>query len=387
MGAQSAVRLRTVVPAGSAWIFRKMVREADERTPPGSVVRVLDRDGLFVAQAFWNPRSELALRVLSRDEAPIDDEWFRRTVARAVALRKDVLRLDGVTNAWRAVFSEADGIPGLIVDRFANVLSCQVSTLGAYRAFPVLIDELKKRLGATVVHVSADPKIAKLEGFPVPQSAGDAARVVIREHGLDFEVDCAGGHKTGFFLDQRDSRLRVRELARGRRALDLCSYTGGFALNAAKGDAASVTAVDLDEKAVAQARYNADLNKLGAKIKFVHADVFEHLRSLKGALPELVIVDPAKQAMQKDDVQRALGYYHDLNALVFEHCAKDALVLSCSCTGMVSEHAFLDALSQAAISARRSVTFLEVRGAPADHPVPSNFPQARYLKAVLVRVE
>lgn len=387
MSDQHVVRLRTVVPAGSAWIFRKMVRDADERTPPGSVVRVLDRDGGFVAQAFWNPRSELSLRVLTRDEAPIDDEWFRRTVARAVALRKDVLRLDAVTNAWRAVFSEGDGLPGLVVDRFANVLSCQVSTLGAYRAFPVLVEELKRRLGATVVHVSADPKIAKLEGFPMPQSAGEAARAVIQEHGLEFEVDCAGGHKTGFFLDQRDSRLRARELVRGRRALDLCSYTGGFALNLAKGDAASVTAVDLDEKAVAQARRNADRNRLGQKIRFVHADVFEHLRSLQGALPEFVVVDPAKQAMQKDEVQRALGYYHDLNALVYERCAKDALVLSCSCTGMVTEHAFLDALSQAANSARRSVTFLEVRGAPADHPVPSNFPQARYLKTVLARVE
>jgi 23S rRNA (cytosine1962-C5)-methyltransferase len=380
------VRLRTVVPSGSAWIFRKMVRDADPRTEPGSVVRVLDRDGGFVAQAFWNPKSELALRVLTRDEAPVDDEWFRRAVRRAVALRRDVLQLDRVANAWRAVFSEGDGIPGLVVDRFADVLSCQVSTLGAYRAFPVLAEELKRLLAPRVVHVAADPKIAKIEGFPMPSSAGEAARVVVREHGLDFEVDCAAGHKTGFFLDQRESRLRVRELARGRRALDLCSYTGGFALNLAKGDAASVTAVELDEGAVAQAKRNAERNKLGGRVKLVHADVFDFLRSLQGPPPEFVVVDPAKQAVGKHEVKRALGYYHDLNALVFERCAKDALVLSCSCTGLVSEHAFLGALSDAAVSARRTVTFLDVRGAPADHPVPSDFPQARYLKVVLARV-
>jgi 23S rRNA (cytosine1962-C5)-methyltransferase len=272
------------------------------------------------------------------------------------------------------------------VDRFADVLSCQVSTLGAYRAFPVMVEELKRLLEPRVVHVAADPKIAKLEGFPFPASAGEAARVVIREHGLEFEVDCAGGHKTGFFLDQRESRLRVRELSRGRRVLDLCSYTGGFAINAAKGDAASVTGVDLDEAAVAQAKRNAERNKLAGKLKFVHADAFDYVRGLQGPAPELVVVDPAKQATQKDDVPRALKHYHDLNALVFERCAKDALVLACSCTGLVSEHAFLGALSDAAISARRVVTFLDVRGAPADHPVPSDFPQARYLKVVLARV-
>src|SRR5262249_28744446 len=154
-------------------------------------------------------------------------------------------QLDRETDAWRAVFSEADGLPGLVVDRYADVLSCQVGSLGVYRAFPVLADELKRRLAPRVVHVSADPKIASIEGFPVPDSAGAAARAVVREHGLSFDVDCARGHKTGFFLDQRDSRRRVRELAAGRRVLDLCSYTGGFALNAAKGGAASVTAVDL----------------------------------------------------------------------------------------------------------------------------------------------
>ena len=257
---QSVVHLRTVVPASGPWIFRKMVRDASPRTEPGAVVRVVDRDGGFVAQAFWNPKSELALRVLTRDERPVDDEWLRRAVRRAIALRRDALQLDRVSDAWRVVFSEADDLPGLVVDRFAHVLSCQVSTLGIYRAFPVIADELKRELGATVLHVSADPKIAKIEGFPMPQSAGESARVTIRENGLSYDVDCAEGHKTGFFLDQRESRRRVRDLAKGRRVLDLCSYTGGFALSAAKGDAASVTAVDLDEAAIAQAERNAKRN-------------------------------------------------------------------------------------------------------------------------------
>ena len=144
--------------------------------------------------------------------------------------------------------------------------------------------------------------------------------------------------------------------------------------------------MDLDEAAIAQAERNAKRNGLAGKVKFVHADVFEHLRALRGDAPELVIVDPAKQASSREDVPKALGYYRDLNALVYEKAARDALVLSCSCTGMVSESAFLDVLAQAAVGARRSVTFLEMHGAPADHPVPSDFPQARYLKVVLARV-
>jgi 23S rRNA (cytosine1962-C5)-methyltransferase len=381
------VRLRTVVPSRGPWIFRKMVDAADPRTEPGSIVRVLDREGTFVAQAFWNPKSEIALRVLTRAEEPVaDDAWLRAAVARAVSLRRDVLALDRQGDAWRAVFSEADLLPGLVVDRYGDVLSCQVSTLGIYRAFAVLADELKRRCGARVVHVAADPKIAKLEGFPVPDSAGAAARTSIRENGIAFEVDCALGHKTGFFLDQRDSRRRVRELAKGRRALDLFSYTGGFALNAARGGARSVVAVDLDEQAVAQARRNVDRNRLTEQVNCIHADAFDFLRGLKGGEHDLVVVDPAKQAANRSELSKALRYYEDLNTLAYAKAARDALVLSASCTGVVSESDFLECLSRAARNAGREVTFLEVRGAPGDHPVPADFPQARYLKCVLARV-
>ena len=386
-GALPNVRLKTVVPSRGPWIFRKMVDAADPRTEPGAIVRVLDREGGFVAQAFWNPKSELALRVLTRAETPVVDEaWLRATVARAVSLRREVLKLDRESDAWRAVFSEADALPGLVVDRYADVLSCQVASLGIYRAFPVLSNELRKRLGARVVHVAADPKIAKLEGFPVPDGAGDAARTTIRENGLQFDVDCAAGHKTGFFLDQRDSRRRVRDLAKGRRALDLCCYSGGFAMNAARGGAREVTAVDLDEDAVAMAERNVKKNGLASAVRVVHGDAFGFLRSSGEPAYDLIVVDPAKQATNRSDLTRALRYYEDLNTLAYGRAAPGALVLSCSCTGVVSEADFLEALSRAARNARREATFLDVRGAPADHPVPADFPQARYLKCVLARI-
>jgi 23S rRNA (cytosine1962-C5)-methyltransferase len=381
-----AVRLKTVVPSRGPWIFRKMVDAADPRTEPGAIVRVLDREGGFVAQAFWNPKSELALRVLTRDETPaVDDGWIRRAVSRAVALRRDTLKLDRQGDAWRAVFSEADQLPGLVADRYGDVVSCQVSSLGVYRAFPVIAEELRLRLSARVVHVAADPRIAKIEGFPVPDGAGAAARTVVHENGLEFEVDCAEGHKTGFFLDQRDSRRRVRDLAKGRKVLDLFCYSGGFSLNAAKGGAADVTGVDLDEAAIAQAGRNAKRNALGA-VRFVHADAFAFLRGLADRGFGLVVVDPAKQAANRSGLAKALRYYEDLNTLAFAKAAPGGLVYSCSCTGVVAEPDFLEALSRAARNAHREATFLDVHGAPADHPVPADFPQARYLKCVLARV-
>ncbi len=385
MRGTDSIRLRAR-PHGAA-IFRKMVAPGVEGVEAGTVVRVLDRDGKFVGQAFWNPRSEIALRVLSRDEAPpVDDDWFRAVIRRAVTLRQDVLQLDGVTDAYRVVHAEGDALPGLIVDRYADVISCQVSSLGIYRTFPILRDVLVEAFAARTVHVTADPRLAKREGFPIPRGAGADARAEITEHGLRFDVDCAGGHKTGFFLDQRDSRARVRSLARGRRVLDLFSYTGGFALNAARGGATAVRAVDLDEKAVAAGRANAERNGLARQVEFEHADAFDVLRGMTSGAFDLIVVDPAKQAHSRNELDRAKKMYVDLNRLAFEKAARGGLVLTCSCTGLLDESAFLSALSRAAFLSGRHVTFVEIAGAPGDHPVAADTPEGRYLKTVLCRV-
>jgi 23S rRNA (cytosine1962-C5)-methyltransferase len=364
-----------------------MVDRSSRGIEAGSVVRVEGRDGAFVGQAFWNPRSEIALRLLTRhEEPPVDDGWFADVVRRAVTLRRETLALERVTDAYRVIHAEGDGLPGLVVDRYADVLSCQVSSLGIYRHFGVLRDALVGALGTRVVHVTAEPRLAKREGFPVPRGAGKDARTTIQEHGLRFAVDCAGGHKTGFFLDQRDSRLRIRQLARGRRVLDLFSYCGGFALNAARGKAQNVTAVDLDEDAVAVGRENAAANGLESAVEFRHADAFDVLREARPGRYDLLVVDPAKQAHVRRDVGKAVRYYTDLNRLAFEKVESGGLVLSCSCTGLVDEPAFLEALGRAAFQSGRHVTFLEVRGAPADHPVAADVQEGRYLKCVLSRV-
>ncbi len=385
MRAPPTIKLRS--PPRGAAIFRKMVDRNARGVEAGTVVRVIDRDGRFIGQAFWNPKSEIALRILTRDEEPaIDDAWFEDTALRALRLRREVLAIDRVTDACRIIHAEGDRLPGLIVDLYGDVLSCQVSSLGIYRNFPVIRDALTKALGTRCVHVTAEPKLAKIEGFPIPGGAGRDARTRIHEHGLTFDVDCAAGHKTGFFLDQRDSRLRIRQLAKGKRVLDLFCYTGGFALNAARGKASQVVAVDLDEAAVAAGRQNAERNGLGDDVTFVHKDAFEVLRTTTQGAYGLMIVDPAKQAHQRSEVGRALGYYTDLNRLVFEKAPPDGLVLSCSCTGLVDESAFLEALSRAAHRAGRHVSFLEVNGAPPDHPVAADTQEGRYLNVVLCRV-
>ncbi len=317
---------------------------------------------------------------------PVTDAWFGAAIRDAVALRRDVLGLDRNTNAYRVVNSEADRLPGLIVDRYADVLSCRVSSLGAYRVFPVIRDALKEALQPRVVHVAADPRVAKREGFPIPDGAGDAARATITEGGLSFHVDCARGHKTGFFLDQREARRRVRALASGRRVLDLFCYTGAFALNAARGGARDVLAIDLDEKAVAAARENAARNGLSDAVSIKHEDAFDILRSLRRGRFDLMVLDPAKQGRGRSEVERSLRYYFDLNRLAIGAAPSGGLIVTCSCTGAVREAEFLGMLADAAATAGRAASFLEIAGAPADHPVATDHPEGRYLKRVLMRV-
>ena len=371
-----------VVPEGP-WIRREDVQRPRGRVDPGAEVRVIDGRNQYAGRALYNPKSEIVLRVLTRHDEDLDAQWFHRQIGRAVKLRTEVLGLPRFTDAMRLVNSEGDGLSGLIVDRFGDVLSCQVGSLGIHRRFDWIRAALLDHVPSRLIHVSASPGIAKREGFPEPIGGGDLARTEIREAGLRFAVDCEGGHKTGFFLDQRNSRHRIRQLSKGRCVLDLFCYTGGFALNAARGGAERVVGVDLDEWAIEQAEHNARENRLDERVDFVHQDAFDQLRSLRGGEFDLIVVDPAKQATHRGQIGKALRYYEDLAALAYEKVQPGGLVLSCSCTGLVSETEFLGALSRGAERAGRQVQFLDIDGAPPDHALAADFPRGRYLNAVL----
>lgn len=382
------VALRTARASDHPWIFRRMLRQGAEKAArPGARVRIADRTGAVVGQGLFNPGSQIALRVLSDAAAPeIDDAWLTARVAEADALRRNVLVLEGVTDAYRVVHSEADGLSGLVVDRYADALSVELFSLGMQAWLPAIRRTLEGLYPGAAIHVRLDKRSAELEGMaPLPAETLPAP-VTIREHGLAFRVDFASGHKTGFFLDQRDNRQAILRFTPGRRALDAFCCTGAFGIFlAAKGGAASVTAVDLDDGALALARENARAN--GAAVDFRKADVFDFLRGEAAAARRYgtVVLDPAKFARDPKGVEKALRDYEDLNALALGVLEPGGILLTCSCSGAVPEEAFGAAVHRAACRAGRRLQILERRGAAPDHPVAAHCPETGYLKALVCR--
>jgi 23S rRNA (cytosine1962-C5)-methyltransferase len=381
------VRLKIARRSAHPWIFQKMVEKPARRLPPGSVVDVLDRDGQWVGRGFYNGHSRITLRVLTADPAePIDAAFFAGRLARAVALRRDWLSLDAVTDAYRLVHAEGDGLSGLVVDRFGTTLVLELFAAGMYRFREVLVNALAEHFPDSRFYWFAEEHVQKQESFDCrpPEPPPPA---VICEHGMRFRVAPGSKHKTGFFLDQRDNRKALAAFCPGRRVLDLCCNTGGFAVYAKTlGGAEEVVGVDLDEQALALARQNANLNQ--ARIRFVQADLFPWLRDILpgGQRFDVVVLDPSKQTRDREELGLALKRYLDMNRLALQAVAPGGIFLTCSCTGLVSEPEFLETLRRAAWQAGRTVQVLRVGGAAPDHPFLLHVPEGRYLKAVFCLV-
>lgn len=383
-----AVTLKIERRSGHPWIFQKMVEKPPTRIPPGTVVDILDRTGQWVGRGFYNGHSRIALRVLTakQDEA-IDAEFFTRSIGAAIAFRRDVLKLDEVTDAYRLVHSEADSLSGLVVDRFGNTVVVEYFAAGMFRQRTVILDVLKAHYPDTRFYWFAEEHVGKQESFdcrpPEPPPPD-----VITEHGLKFRVAPGTKHKTGFFVDQRENRKTLAGFCGGKRVLDLCCNSGGFGIYArAMGGAAEVTGVDLDETAIDLAKHNAKLNN--AAIRYVQADLFSWLRDI---IPnpeqrfDVVILDPAKLTRDRESVDQALRKYCDMNRLAMQVVSPGGVLLTCSCTGLVSEVDFLESLRRAAWQAGRQLQVFKVSGAGADHPFLLTVPEGRYLKAVFTRV-
>ncbi len=381
------VRLKIQRRSSHPWVFQKMVERPAGRIPPGSVVDVLDRDGQWVGRGFYNGHSRIALRILTADSAEaIDADFFSRRIAAAVALRRDWLRLDDVTDACRLVNSEGDALSGLVVDRFADTLVLEFFAAGMYRCRDAITAALSRHFPDSRLYWFAEEHVQKQESFDCrPPEAPPPA--VIREHGVRFRVAPGSKHKTGFFLDQRDNRQYLASFCRGRRVLDLCCNSGGFAVYAkALGGADEVVGVDLDEQAVELARQNARLN--GAPVRFVQADLFPWLREVtaNGQRFDVVVLDPAKQTRDREEIHYALKRYFDMNKLALQAVAPGGIFLTCSCTGLVAEGDFLESVRRAAYQAGRTLQLLRIGGAGADHPFLVHVPEGRYLKAIFGRV-
>jgi 23S rRNA (cytosine1962-C5)-methyltransferase len=383
------VALRTRPRGGHPFVFRKMVGPSGEASS-GDLVRVVDREGSFVGIALFHEQSQIALRFLYRGpEKEFAPDFLARRLKDAVYLRRKALRLDERTDAWRVVHAEADGLSGLIVDRFADVLVIELFSLAWFQRLPELREELLRLFPGAQIAVRADEWIAEREGFALDpaERASGPERVWIREDGLRFHVDLRHGHKTGFFVDQRDNRSRLAAYVRDANVLDLCTNSGGFAIHAkVRGGAGRVTAVDLDEKALARAEENARAND--AAIEFVHADVFDYLRAAQEQRTrwDVVILDPAKLARTREDLPRAERKYFDMNRLAMAVLKNNGLLLTCSCTGLLPAETFDAICVAAAQQAERRLLRLAQSGAAPDHPVDPDCPETSYLKAFLYAV-
>jgi 23S rRNA (cytosine1962-C5)-methyltransferase len=387
--ANPTVQLKIERRSNHPWIFQKMVEKPAERPKPGSVVDIYDRDGSFAGRGFYNGHSRIALRVLTQDpDEAVDVPFFERKIARAVELRREVLRLDAVTDAYRVVHSEGDGLSGLVVDRFADTLVIEFFSAGMFRQRDVIRRCLLAHYPDSQVYAFAEDHVQKQESFdcstpPTPRPT------VIQEHGVKFHAAPGTKHKTGFFADQRDNRLALAAFCQDKRVLDLCCNSGGFAIYAKTiGGASEVVGVDLDEEILEVAESNARLNKV--KVRFVQADIFHWLRDIAAGRAEkfdVVVLDPAKMTRDREQVIPALKKYLDMNKLALGAVKPGGLFVTCSCTGLVSEEQFLDMLRRAAFYSNRTVQVLKVTGAGPDHPWQAHVPESRYLKAVFCRVE
>lgn len=382
------IRLKIERRSAHPWIYQKMVEKPSRKVSNGSVVDVVDRTGAWVGRGFWNGHSRISLRILTTDpNQAIDAEFFRRRIAQAVSLRRHVLNLDAVTDAYRLVHSEGDQLSGLVVDRFGPVLVIEFFAAGMFRFREAILEALREQLPDSRFYWFAEEHVQKQESFDCREPPRPDP-VIIVEHGLRFRVAPGAKHKTGFFLDQRDNRRRLADLCHGRRVLDLCCNTGGFALYAkALGKAEEVIGLDLDEEALELARGNANLNQV--RIRFVQSDLFPWLRDAisNGQQFDVVVLDPSKQTRSREEIGQALKRYLDMNRLALQVVAPGGVFLTCSCTGLVREEEFLDVVRRAAWQAGRSVQVFQVSGAAGDHPWLLHVPESRYLKAVWCRVE
>src|SRR6185436_12368635 len=373
------------------WLFSGAVEKLSGKAGAGDTVDIRDASGKVLGRAAYSPKSQIRARVWTFDPSEeVDAAFFRRRIERALALR-EALPARRHTNALRLVHGESDGLPGLIVDRYADVLVAQFLAAGVERWRDPILDTLSALTAAEAIFERSDAEVRKLEALPArvgfARGNRNASRCPIVEYGLNFRVDVEQGQKTGFFLDQRENRQRVRALAAGRAVLDGFSYTGGFSIAALSGGASRVTAIESSAPALEVAQENLAANPLdAARIEFVQGDVFAKLRTLRdqNAKFDLVVLDPPKFAPSAAQVKNAARAYKDINLWALKLLSPGGLLATFSCSGGVSAELFQSIVAGAAVDAGADAKIIERFGAAADHPVATEFPEGEYLKGLLL---
>jgi len=373
------------------WVLASAVERVLGSPGDGNVVDVYSHQGRFIARGIYNSRSRIRVRLYTWDaEEQLDEAFWHRRIHSAIQLRRQ-LGLDEPQGAVRLVFSEGDGLSGLIVDRYADCLVVQPTALAIALRLPTIADILVELTHPKAILLRTDRSTIKAEGLELTDGPylgqSPAGPVTIEEHGLKFRVDLAAGQKTGFYLDQRDNRRAAALCCRGRRVLDMFCYTGGFSLAAAQAGAKEVLGVDSSQHAVALAGENAALNGL-KQASFRCGDCFQTMQELIDAGERFgaVILDPPRFARSRRNVPEALRAYHWLNRLACELLEPEGMLVTCSCSGHVGREQFLEMLLGVAQQTGRDIQILQQRGAAADHPVSITCRETEYLKCLICRV-
>lgn len=381
-------------------LYRKQIARVEDAKPGDLVAVYMEGQPAPLGYGVYNPRSEMSVRMLwNTPEFPNDEAWTEKLRA-AVSLRRDTLKLENQSDAWRVVHSESDGLSGIVIDRFGDVLSAETFGLGMYQRASLLMPMLTAQMGLKHWLVQTSPQFLSQEGCDPPSmtSEGCPSQVVISEYGTRFRIRFEGGHKTGFFCDHRENRKKLAEFCEGKSVLDLCCYTGGFSVQAkVLGKADDVTGVDLDEEPLKLARENANLNQTRAK--FVQADAFSYMREMlrNGKQYDVVVLDPPKLIRTRVEIEEGTRKHFAMNRLAMRLVKPGGLLLSCTCAGLLPESEFLNLLVSASksqgddldphgpnriISQSRTLQIIARTGAAPDHPVISTCMETDYLKAV-----
>jgi 23S rRNA (cytosine1962-C5)-methyltransferase len=373
------------------WVFSGGVARVSGNPQPGATVRVVAADGQALGLAAYSPASQIRARMWSFDPSDtIDDAFVAARITAAVGRRSSLL--SSGTDSARVVFSEADGVPGLVADRYGDTIVCQLTTAGAELWRDVIADSLAALPGVGCVYERSDADVREREGLGprvgLLRGTEPSPNLVANEDAWRFAVDVAGGHKTGFYLDQRDARRAIAPLAPGRRVLNVFAYTGSFSVIAAGSGAAAVTSIDSSAPALTVARRNGELNAVDVG-ELVEADAFTALRGLRDRARsyDLILLDPPKLANTEQQLDRATRAYKDLNLLACKLLAPGGVLMTWSCSGSMTMDLFQKVVAGAALDARRTTRIIGRLHQPSDHPVPLTFPEAEYLKGLIIEAE
>ncbi len=371
---------------GHPWVFSNELREIPKDLFPGEIVDVLDSSGRFIGRGYIKPHTLIAVRILSRQREEIDVDFFRRKIAAARALRTML----GFGDSFRAVFSEGDGLPGLIVDKYADTLVVQSSTAGIDRVQEVIIAALKDEYGPQSIVLRNDAASRGIEGLSRETRVvlGEVAgTVMFEESGISYLADVLEGQKTGFFFDQRENRLALEDYVRGRRTLDCFCYVGAWALSAARFGASEVLGLDASEKAISLAAENATRNGLEARFKT--ADVFDELRLLEKQRERFgcIVLDPPAFVKSRAKVREALKGYKEINLRAMRLLERGGVLVTCSCSHHIDQELFREMLIDAAYSAGRQARILEMRTQSRDHPILLAARETQYLKCAILVID